>query len=118
MSLTVNAKTYAADAVQRDSVAYAGPAHTVSAKDTIKLARTAPKPTEAFSGVGRYGAKLTRTLTLTGAKTTVADAIFDLTVQVPVGSTSADIDTLIGDMSVYLGTTGFKDAVKRQLINL
>lgn len=117
MSLTVNAKTYSADAVQRDTVAYAGPAHTVSVKDTIKLARTAPKPTEVFSGVGRYQAKLTRTLTLTGAKTTTADAIVDATFQVPVGSLAADIDTLIGDMAVYFGTTAFKDAVKKQLIN-
>jgi len=112
MSLTVNAKTFTADNFGVNAVAYNGPAHTLSAKDDIRLARTSPKPTASFSGVGRTSCKLTRTLTLTGALTTSGDSICEINVSVPVGAASADIDAILNDMGAFLASATFKTHVK------
>lgn len=117
MSLTVNAKTFAPDAYSKDSVVYAGPANTVSVKDTIKLARTAPKPSSTFSGAARTQAKFVRTLTLTGALTPTSEGIIDTQCQVPVGFTAADVDSLVNDYAAYVGSAAFKTLLKNQLIN-
>lgn len=117
MSLSVNTKTYTADSYQKDSVVYVGPLHTVTIKDTMKLARTAPKPTAVFSGVGRAQAKLTRTLALTGTLTSSGDFILDVNAQVPVGFTAADVDAIAADMAAWMATAAFKDLLKKQLIN-
>lgn len=116
MSLTINAKTYTADAYASNSVGYIGALKTVSAKDDVSLRRTAPKATDTFSGVGRTSAKLTRTLTLTGAKTLMGDAILDISVSVPVGYTAADVDSLLNDMGAFLASASFKTHVKSQQI--
>ncbi len=117
MSLTVNAKTYNGDSFGGNIVGYSGPAHTLSIKDYIKLARTAPKPTVSFSGVGRTSAKLTRTLTLTGALSPSHDGILDASVSVPVGAASADIDAMLNDMGAFIASASFKAHVKAQQIN-
>lgn len=117
MSLTINAKTYTADSFQQNAVGYIGTAKTVSVKDDVVLRRTAPKATDVFSGVGRTSAKMTRTLTLTGAKTTAGDAILDISVSVPVGFASADVDTLLNDMGAYLASASFKTHVKSQQVS-
>jgi len=118
MSLTVNAKTFGADRIGPDSVTYFGPAHTMSSKDDILLARVLPKPTTLFSGVARTTAKLTRTLTLDGtALTPTAPAIVEISVSVPVGSVAADIDSLLNDMGSYLSSATAKLVVKNQAIN-
>lgn len=117
MSLTVNAGTYTADSFNKDYVGYIGAAKTVTVKDDVKLARTAPKPTSVFSGVGRTSAKLTRTLTLTGALTPTGDAIVDIQVSVPVGYTAANVDTLLNDMGAFLASASFKLHVKSQQIS-
>lgn len=117
MALTINAKTYTADSFSKDSVSYIGTGKTVSVKDDVRLARTAPKPTGVFSGVGRTQAKMTRTLTLTGALTPTGDAIVDISVSVPVGYAGADVDTLLNDMGAYLASASFKTHVKSQQIS-
>ncbi len=117
MSLTVNAKTYAGDSFGGNLVGYSGPAHTLSVKDYVKLARTAPKPIATFSGVGRTSAKLTRTLTLTGALSPTHEGILDIGVSIPVGAASADIDTMLNDMGAFLASASFKAHVKAQQIN-
>lgn len=117
MALTINAKTYTADSFQKDSVGYIGTAKTVSVKDDVKLARTAPKPTEVFSGLGRTQAKMSRTLTLTGAKTATGDAILTIDVAVPVGFAGADVDTLLNDMGAFLSSASFKTHVKSQQVS-
>ncbi len=117
MSLTVNAKTYTADSYQKDAVGYIGSAKTVSVKDDIKLARTAPKPTDLFSGLGRTQAKLSRTFTLTGAKTTASDAILTVDIAVPVGYAGADVDALLNDMGAFVASAAFKTHVKSQQIS-
>jgi hypothetical protein len=117
MSLTINAKTYSADSFGKDQVGYIGASKTVSVKDDVSLKRTAPKATDVFSGVGRTAAKMTRTLTLTGAKTLAGDAICEVSVSVPVGYTAADVDTLLNDMGAFLASASFKTHVKAQQIN-
>lgn len=117
MSLSINAKTYTADSFQTNQVGYIGPAKTVSVKDDTVLKRTAPKPTSVFSGVGRTTAKLTRTLTLTGALTPTGEAICEINVSVPVGYTAADVDTLLNDMGAFLASASFKTHVKSQQIS-
>jgi hypothetical protein len=117
MPLTINAKTYTADSFQKDSIGYIGTAKTVSVKDDVKLARTQPKPTDVFSGLGRTQAKMSRTLTLTGAKTTAGDAILTIDVAVPVGFAGADVDSLLNDMGAFLASASFKTHVKSQQVN-
>jgi hypothetical protein len=114
MSLTFNTKTYSPDSYQQNAVGYIGAAKTVSVKDDLSLKRTAPKATSVFSGVGRSTAKLTRTLTLTGALTTSGDAIVEINVSVPVGYASADVDALLNDTGALLSGADFKTLVKSQ----
>lgn len=117
MSLSINAKTYNADSYQKDSVGYNGPGKTGSIKDDTKLSRTAPKPTAVFSGLSRTEAKLTRTLTLTGALTPTGDMILSINVSVPVGYTAADVDTALNDMGAFLASASFKTHVKTPQIS-
>lgn len=116
MSLTFNTKTYTADSYQQDTVGYNGPAKTISIKDNMSLSRTAPKATAVFSGVARARAKLTRTLTLTGALTVSGDAIVDINVSVPVGAASADVDALLNDLGAFLSGADSKTLVKNSKI--
>lgn len=117
MSLSINAKTYTADKILGDSVTYAGPNNTLSVKDQAKLSRVPAKPTTLFSGVARVDAKLTRTLTLTGALTPSHDLIAQVPISVPVGAASADIDTALNDLGAFVASATFKDFVKKQAIN-
>lgn len=112
MTITVNASTYTADSFQQDIVGYRGPAKTGSVKDDLRLARTAAKPSSVYSGTSRTSAKLTRTLTLTGALTPSGDCICDIQVSVPVGFTGADVDAVLNDMGAYLASASFKTHVK------
>lgn len=116
MSLSINTKTYTADSYQKDSVGYLGAAKTVSVKDDVVLRRTAAKATSTFSGMGRTTAKLTRTLTLTGALTPSGDGGVQIDVFVPVGAASADIDALLNDFGAFLASATFKTHVKSQQI--
>lgn len=117
MSLTINAKAYTADSFGTNRIGYIGAGKTVSVKDDVALTRTAPKATDAFSGVGRTSAKLTRTLTLTGAKTVSGDAICEISMSVPVGYTAADVDAILNDMGAFLASATFKSHVKSQQVN-
>lgn len=117
MALTVSAKTYNADSFSTNFVGYAGPGVTVSAKDAVKLSRVPPKPTAVMSGVGHTSAKLTRTLTLTGALTPTRDAICTISVDMPVGALSADVDSILNDFGSFLASASFKDHVKLQKIS-
>jgi hypothetical protein len=85
--------------------------------DDIRLGRVLPKPTSIFSGVGRTSAKLSRTLTLTGALTPSGVGIVEINVSVPVGAASADIDSLLNDMGAFLASATYKLHVKGQTIS-
>lgn len=117
MSLTVNAKTYNADSHGVNAEGYAGPAHTMTVKDYIRLLRVAPKPTATFSGVGKTSCKLTRTNTLTGALTPTWDGIYEFSSSVPVGTAGADVDSALNDLGALIASASFKLMVKNQQIN-
>lgn len=112
MALTVNAKTYTGNVYGTTAITYYGPLKTVSVSDDIRLGFVAPKPTTVFSGVGRSSAKLTRSLTLTGALTTSGQAIVDINISFPVGAASADEDAMLNDMGAYLASASFKTLAK------
>jgi hypothetical protein len=116
MSLTWNTKVFTADQYGVNAVGYVGTTKTLSVKDDLLLKRTAPKPTASFSGVGRISAKLTRTLTITGALTPTGDAICEINVSIPVGFAGADVDALLNDMGAGLSSSEFKTLVKNAKI--
>jgi len=117
MTITVNAKSYTADGWDNNSVRFQGPSNTTSVKDRMLQKKSDPKPTALFSGVSRFQVKLTRTHTLTGAKTTSADGSCDLNFALPVGIASADVDSYCADLGAYIATAGFKTALKTAQTN-
>jgi hypothetical protein len=117
MSLTVNAKTYTADSFEKNQVSYNGANKTVSVKDDMKLSRLAPKPTTSFSGLSRTEAKLTRTLALTSALTPTGDGSVTVSIAVPVGYASADVDALLNDIGTWLTTAAAKTFAKTPQIS-
>lgn len=117
MSLTVNAKSYTADSIAANAVGYVGPAHTFSVKDDLRISRVLPKPTATFSGVARQAFKLTRTHTLTGALSTTGESITEISHSIPVGTSTADVDTICADLGAYIASAAYKTMVKAQVIN-
>lgn len=118
MSLTVNAKTFSADSFGANSVTYSGPAHTITLKDDIRLARVAPKPVNGFAGVARSSGKLSRTLTVTnGGVSSAADAILEISTSIPVGAAAVDIDAVLNDMGAFLASATYKTIVKNGTIS-
>jgi len=117
MSLVFNAKTYTADKFSSDAVGYIGAAKTLSINDDVQLSRVTPKPTAVFSGVARSQAKLTRTVTLTGALTPTGVAILSISGTWPVGMASADIDAFLNDFGAWLSGADAKTHVKGQKIS-
>lgn len=117
MALTVNAKAYTADGFDKDSVRFQGPANTTSVKDRLVQRKSDPKPTALYSGNARYNVKLTRTHTLTGAKTPTGDGFANLDFQLPVGIASGDVDSYCADLGAYIASAGFKAALKAGQVN-
>lgn len=117
MALVFNSKTYTGDKFGVDAVGYIGAAKTLTVSDDLLMSRTPAKPTTVFSGVARTQAKMTRTLTLTGALTPTGQAILAINVSVPVGAASADIDALLNDLGAFLSGADFKTHVKTQKIS-
>lgn len=118
MSITINTKTYTQDAASGpNSIPYNGPAATLSVKDKLELGRTIAKGNAVYSGNARERAKLTRTTTLTGAKTTSGDMIFDLGSSIPIGTADAVIDTACDDLAAFIGSATYKTLVKKQLLS-
>lgn len=107
MTITINTKTYKSYRTLADENRLAGPAHTLTANDTIALRRVFPKPVKDFAGVARPGVKIVRTCTLANGST--KDAILDLGSSLPVGMSSADVLALKADLAAFLGTTKADD---------
>jgi len=113
MTITVNTKAYTADVPSSpNSAPYLGPAHTFTTLDKFDLYRTMPKATKEFSGIGRSRVKLSRTLTLTGALTTSGPLTIDISMNVPVGAASSDVDTALADIAAAYGQQWVKDLAK------
>lgn len=102
MSLTFNSKLFSKESSGPNFAQYSGPAHTLSAKQLLRLARTMPKPTSVFSGVGRSQAKYVQQLTLTGALTSSHDGIIDTSFSFPVGASSGDVAGMITDYAALM----------------
>jgi hypothetical protein len=117
MALTFNTKTYTADSFNGNQVVYNGPANTLSVKDILRLARTAPKPSATYSGNGRFEVKLTRTHTLTGALTPTGDSITTVSYSGPVGIPGADADAISNDLGALLASASFKLMIKNLQIS-
>lgn len=117
MTITVNTKTYTADAAtSANSIPYIGPLQTLSTKDRMDVSRVPPKANGVYSGNARARVKLTRTCALTGAKTTSADALIDTNMSIPVGTSGADVDVLIADHAAGLAQEWAKNLAKNQII--
>lgn len=118
MALDVNSKAYPLDSTSGpNNVGYRGPLHTVSTKDTMRLLRVPPKAITTSSGKGRTNAKLTRTLTLTGAIEPVSDGSLELIGVIPVGAAQADVYAMIADMSAWLASAEGKAHIWSQIVN-
>lgn len=103
MPLTVNTKTYTSYRTQADQNQLAGPANSLSTKDTITLRRVFPKPTKDFGGVARPGVKVVKTLTLSDGST--HDMILDVSGSVPSGAVEADVLSVLSDAAVVLASS-------------
>lgn len=113
MAIVVNTKSYVRDVnASANSVPYIGPANTVSIKDQISASRISPKATSTFSGMARSELKLTRTATLTNAKTSIGDAIGKININFPVGMTTADMDSFLTDFASFAASAEFKTLAK------
>lgn len=115
MAIVIGTKTYNADVPSsKDSQPYLGPNNTITIKDVIELFRSVVKATLTFSGMARTRVKMVRTVTLTGALTPTGDITFDLYMNVPVGASSADVDSAVTDFSTGLSQTWAKDLAKNR----
>lgn len=113
MAIVVNTKSYTRDvSASGSSVPYIGPGNTVSMKDKMDLARISPKATNTFSGVARSEGKITRTATLTNAKSPTWDAIGKANITFPVGMATADMDTFLTDFASLVASSEFKTLAK------
>lgn len=113
MAIVVNTKSYARDVSSSStSVPYIGPANTVTTKDKMDMSRVSPKATATFSGVARAEGKLTRTQTLTNAKSPTWDAIGRANITFPVGMPNADMDTFLTDFASMTASAEFKTLAK------
>jgi len=117
MSLTVNAKAYTPDSFGVNVVGYIGPGKTGSVKDDLVLRRVEPKPTAVFSGVSRSAVKLTRTLTLTGALTPKGEGILELSVSMPVGAATVDVEAMLDDIAAWAATADASALVQARKIS-
>jgi hypothetical protein len=116
--MLLNTRTYNTDRVQPDSVSYAGPANSLTTKDTLEFKRVYPKPVTGFAGVARPQAKLTKTVTVTnGSVSESHDAIITISGSLPVGMAAADVDGLLADMASLLGSADGKSLFKALDIN-
>jgi hypothetical protein len=113
MTITLNTKAYNADvASSPNSVPYLGPSNTFSVMDKLDLYRTMPKATKEFSGIARSRLKVSRTLTLTGALTATGPLTIDISMNVPVGAASADVDSALADVAAAYAQQWVKDLAK------
>ncbi len=117
MALTLNASSYTLDSYPAANAAsYVGPAHTTSVKDDFRIGRVLPKPTAVFSGVTRMSFKLSRTHTLTGALTTNGDSITEMSFSLPVGISTANVDTICADLGAFFASAAAKTMIKNSVI--
>lgn len=115
MPITINTKSYNLDAtVDVNKNQYTGPAHNVSSKDLMTLARSRSATTDTFPGYARSFAKFTRTIMVNGKPW---DAFGEVTIALPVGCVKADADALRNDLGEMLKSANGDDLVWKHDIN-
>lgn len=118
MSITVNLKTYEKDTERSpDIIRYQGPAHSLTVNDYLDAKRTAPKPTATFAGVGKASFKLTRTATDGTDPIAGANALLEISSNIPVGMATSEIAALIADAAAWLATASATDLFEKHDIN-
>lgn len=105
-----NSKTFTQYSVSPDSATYMGPAHSVSMTDLLRLVRVNPVPQKGFLGVSRREAALTRTMALSQGGSHPNK--LGINGSIAVGTSSADVDTLIADFRGFVASAAFADFIK------
>lgn len=72
---------------------YIGATHSMSAKDSLTLYRTFPKPSGNFKGVSKTAVKFSRDYVVTGIDglNITAPVIIEVSFSIPVGVVTADV---------------------------
>lgn len=117
MTITVNTRVYTADRVSPDSVAYTSPANTITITDRLEMARVYPKPQGTFRGVAKPSMRITKTVTINATTGETAPLIASCSFSVPVGTLSADVDTLCADLASFFALADAKSLLKTLDIN-
>lgn len=118
MAISINTKSYAQDKVESSAVVLAGPDNNFTMKELVRFARTNPKPVKDFAGVARSELKCTRTFVTNVATNARGDSILAANGSIPVGTSSADQDSLIADFRAWVASTHFADLVKSGKFNV
>lgn len=105
-----NTKTYSQYSVTADTATFAGPLHSVSLNDLLRLVRVAPVPQKNFAGVARRDGTFTRTHALSQGGSHPSK--MGVTSSFAVGVSSADIDALIADFRGWVASAAFVDFIK------
>lgn len=116
--MDINTKTYAVDSSSPNSVIYAGPAHTTSNKDLMKLGRVPTVLNKDGTGIAKARQQFVRSVetnAVTGRKEDLYLTI-DAT-KIPVGTPDASIDTLVDDFCSTTNKANLKLLLKGLKIN-
>lgn len=117
MAITLNTVVYANDTAESpNKFRYLSPSHTATAKDTLTLSRTDPKPTAESDGKARSEVKRTKLVTLANGKKDVL--IVYGGASVPVGTAKADVDALRDDVGDFLIAAVGDNLVVKGTINV
>lgn len=117
MAITYNTRSYTEYRNSPDSIAYAGPAHTLTLKDNLSCARVLPKPTSTFAGVARPSLKQVKTVVVNATTGETADMIYTVSASIPVGAPSADIDAIHADLAAFINSADCKSLFKSLKLN-
>lgn len=112
MSLVFNTKTYTQDTISGNVATYFGPDRAVGKKDNCQLRREEAKASATFSGFSKGAAKLTRTMSLTDAKTPTADNSIEFSCKIAVGTPEADVAELFADAAALAAHAAFAATAK------
>lgn len=113
-----NTRTYTLDRYNSpDSVSYVGSSHTPASKDQLTLSRTYPKPTKDFLGVGKPYFRQLKSVVVNATTGEKQDLILFIGGSVPVGTPSADVDSILADAAAYCASADAKSHFKALDIN-
>ena len=112
MTITINTKAYKADRVNPDSIDFAGPAQTLTIKDSLQTKRIYPKKGGGTGGVARPACKMTKTVVVDVISGRTAEGHIRIEGSLPVGMSAVDIESLLSDAVAYAASTEGKNLFK------